>query len=265
MRKSTINLIKSIFRKFDFEIIKLSSLQRLQEKLEENQVDSFDLSFLMSLPNHDAPLLLQNIKNSKSQIRQDLFVLSELGFKKNGFFVEFGATNGLDFSNTYLLEKIYNWRGILAEPAKCWHSTIIKNRSAYIENKCVWSSSNLILPFNEVSMPGLSTINLYSNEDLHSETRKNGKIYNVETISLNDLLLKYNAPPNIDYLSIDTEGSEFDILSNFDFDKYTFKVITCEHNYTPMRKRIFDLLTKNGYIRKFEALSKFDDWYVKVK
>ncbi len=112
--------------------------------------------------------------------------------------------------------------------------------------------------------PGLSTINLYSNEDLHSVTRKDGKIYNVETISLNDLLLKYDAPLDMDYLLIDTEGSEFDILSNFDFDKYTFKVITCEHNYTPMRQRIFDLLTKNGYIRKFEGLSKFDDWYIKV-
>jgi hypothetical protein len=67
----------------------------------------------------------------------------------------------------------------------------------------------------------------------------------------------------IDYLSIDTEGSEYEILSHFDFEKYHFKIITCEHNFTPARERIFSLLTKNGYARKCENLSKIDDWYVR--
>jgi len=44
----------------------------------------------------------------KSQHLQDLFVLSELDYKSNGFFVEFGATNGLSISNTWLLEKYFN-------------------------------------------------------------------------------------------------------------------------------------------------------------
>ena len=65
------------------------------------------------------------------------------------------------------------------------------------------------------------------------------------------LLTKYNAPKEIDYLSIDTEGSEFEILNNFDFDRHQIKVITCEHNFTPMRSKIFDLLIRNGYARKY--------------
>ena len=73
---------------------------------------------------------------------------------------------------------------------------------------------------------------------------------------------KYNAPKNIDYLSIDTEGTEFEILSNFDFSKHSFHVITCEHNYTPICQRIFKLLSNNGYVRQYEELSKWDDWYV---
>ena len=77
-----------------------------------------------------------------------------------------------------------------------------------------------------------------------------------------DLLKKYDAPNEIDYISIDTEGSEYEILSKFDFAKYRFKVITCEHNFTPMRESIYKLLTTNGYRRKFFALSRFDDWYV---
>ena len=93
---------------------------------------------------------------------------------------------------------------------------------------------------------------------------KGGDIFNVKTISLYDLLEKYNAPKYIDYLSIDTEGSEYEILKNFDFEKYVFKIITCEHNHTDMREKIYTLLTNNGYVRKYENLSQWDDWYVKI-
>ena len=79
---------------------------------------------------------------------------------------------------------------------------------------------------------------------------------------MNDFLIKYNAPNVVDYLSIDTEGSEYAILENFNFNKYKFRVITVEHNYTKNRQKIFDLLTNNGYLRKYEELSMFDDWYV---
>ena len=70
-------------------------------------------------------------------------------------------------------------------------------------------------------------------------------------------------PKKIDYMSIDTEGSEFEILNSFDFNEYDIKVITCEHNYTEMREKIYALLSKNGYIRKHSEYSMFDDWYVK--
>jgi hypothetical protein len=66
----------------------------------------------------------------------------------------------------------------------------------------------------------------------------------------------------MDYLSIDTEGSEYDILSSFNFDKYKFRVITSEHNFTQNREKIYTLLKKQGYERKFEDISEFDDWYV---
>lgn len=58
-------------------------------------------------------------------------------FKQNGFFVEFGATNGIDLSNTYLLETEFGWNGILAEPDKYWHTSLIANRTAIIDIRCV--------------------------------------------------------------------------------------------------------------------------------
>ncbi len=84
----------------------------------------------------------------------------------------------------------------------------------------------------------------------------------MKTISLSDLLDKYAAPRIVDYLSIDTEGSEYEILNGFNFEKYQFRVITCEHNFAPQRDSIFALLSRHGYQRKFEQWSEFDDWYV---
>jgi hypothetical protein len=86
----------------------------------------------------------------------------------------------------------------------------------------------------------------------------------VETISLNDLLKVHKSPSQIDYLSIDTEGSELEILRAFKFDDYEIGIITVEHNFRePDRQTIYDLLTSKGYVRLFEAFSKFDDWYLK--
>lgn len=217
---------------------------------------------LISKSQHKSELL-ELMALAKSQLGQDLFVVNELKCKENGFFVEFGATNGITLSNTHLLEKQFGWKGILAEPAKCWHAALNRNRDAHIVTDCVWSDSNSILNFNEVGIAELSTIDTFSSSDLHKESRKKGRSYQVKTISLLDLLDKYNAPRIIDFLSIDTEGSEYAILENFDFEKYSFRVITCEHNFTDAREKIFSLLTSKGYTRKFEDISKFDDWYVK--
>ena len=82
----------------------------------------------------------------------------------------------------------------------------------------------------------------------------------VKTITLLDILNKASAPSFIEYMSLDTEGTEFEILKNFDFEKYTFGLIDVEHNYLePRRTMIRDLLVSNGYIYLGE--NKWDDMY----
>jgi FkbM family methyltransferase len=223
----------------------------------------FNIQLLLKLPISQVGEILQVLSKSKSQLRQDLFVLSELQFMRDGYFVEFGATNGFDLSNSFLLEKEYGWKGILAEPARIWHESLRLNRSAHIETNCVWKDSESELLFNEAKEGELSTIDRFSASDLHHEARKNGSLYNIMTISLNDMLEKYNAPDHFNYLSIDTEGSELEILRAFDFQRYKIDVITCEHNYTENRNAIYSLLTRHGYERKYEDISQFDDWYVR--
>jgi FkbM family methyltransferase len=129
----------------------------------------------------------------------------------------------------------------------------------------VWKESGAKLLFNEVDEAEYSAIDSFSGRDLHRARREHGRKYEVETISLVDLLDKYRAPKIIDYLSIDTEGSEFDILNSFDFGKYRFRIITCEHNFEPRRVQIAALLERYGYVRRHQVLSQYDDWYVNVQ
>jgi len=82
----------------------------------------------------------------------------------------------------------------------------------------------------------------------------------VATISLLDVLDNANAPLFIEYMSLDTEGSELEILKNFDFRKYTFGLIDVEHNFVePRRTEIKNLLVSNGYI--YIGANKWDDMY----
>jgi FkbM family methyltransferase len=259
MKQLLRDFIERFLRKLNIGIIRYDKLQKLLYS--RNSVH--DIDFLLAFPDDQASDLLRLLKKSKAQLRQDLFVLFELSFKRDGFFVEFGATNGIDLSNTYLLEKEFNWKGILAEPAKCWHNDLKANRSAKIDTDCVWNESNSILSFNEAEEADLSTVNAFSSVDSHKHNRRRGSKYEVKTISLLDLLVKHRAPKQIDFLSIDTEGSEYEILKNFNFNDYLIKIIVCEHNFTPMREKIFILLSEAGYVRKYEKISRMDDWYVK--
>ena len=84
------------------------------------------------------------------------------------------------------------------------------------------------------------------------------------SVSLIDLLHQHNAPSTIDYLSVDTEGSEFSILQEFNFSLYKFNMISVEHNFSDNRSRVLDLLSNAGYVRYLENLSLFEDWYFPV-
>jgi FkbM family methyltransferase len=218
------------------------------------------INFLRTLPPEVAMELMAYLPYAHSQSGQDLFALSQIGPKRDGYFVEFGATDGVNISNSYFFEKHLGWKGIVAEPARMWHHDIAINRNCHVETQCVWSSSGAVLQFSEVAE--LSTLSDFAEIDHHAKTRQKNTKYDVRTISLDDLLTRYDAPRHIDYLSIDTEGSEFDILNAFDFTRHTFGVITCEHNHTPARDKIYALLSSHGYRRVMEDASGVDDWYV---
>lgn len=237
---------------------KITRKHRLKE-LKSREKSYFDLAFIKALPDETQVMALKSLDQSRAQLRQDVLALAMNRFKSGGFFVEFGATNGVELSNSWLLENEYGWQGILAEPARGWHEDLNRNRNCSIETKCVWKASGETLTFTEAPRGENSGIS----EFVSSSRKLRGSSYDVETISLNDLLETHNAPGVIDYMSVDTEGSEFDILNAFDFDRWQMRLMTIEHNFTPQRDDIFKLLTSKGYRRIMQEQSRFDDWYVK--
>ena len=204
-----------------------------------------------------------------SQLYQDMFAEFIVGNSFEKTFLEFGATDGLNLSNTYSLEKFSNWSGVLAEPDTQWHNNLKSNRpNTKIIHDCIWTKSNETLDFISSSEGELSTIESYKYSDKDSmpaNSKSRNKITNkikVNTISLNDLINTEfdNLAPS--YISIDTEGSEYDILTSFDFDNFKPKVFTIEHNYSSLEKQIDELLEKNNFQRIFRKLTAFDAWYV---
>ena len=214
-----------------------------------------ELAFL-SFATRMAPL-------SNAQLLQDLWVLYELREKRNGYFVEFGACDGKSLSNTLLLEKTFGWQGALAEPARAWHEALYRNRDCYISDKCVYKTDGAEVQFNEVDIGELSGMMELVESDFHAHFRQEGRQYGVETISLQRFLAEARAPKRIDYMSIDVEGGEFDVLQSFDFSRHDIALISVEHNFSETREKIYDLLTAQGYRPRFRRFSLFDDWYVR--
>jgi len=199
---------------------------------------------------------------SYSQIGQDIKVLQFYNYKKNGYYVEIGASNGITFSNTYLLATRYHWKGICVEPLPQQFEKLCKNRpKAICYNQPVYDESNKEVIFdianNSDMLSGISY-----NIDCHIDLVNSNKTQlTLTTISLNDLLDKSHAPNFIEYLSLDTEGSEFEILKSNNYDEYNFGLIHLEHNFIePKRTQMHDFLLDHGYIHMNENM--WDDEYV---
>lgn len=205
-----------------------------------------------------------NLKFSENH--QDFFVLEKCGYKQNGYFVDIGAADGITGSNTFLLEKFYKWNGICVDPNPVFLQSLYNCRDNFVSTLAVYSETGSIVPFKF-----LCDSNEFYGWNFRSGITKhltptaelNFQEINVLTVSLNDLLKLYNAPTDIDYISIDTEGSEFEILKTFDFEKYNVKCFTIEHSNEQDQRDIWNLLTSKGYTHVNDRDTKDEEWYFK--
>ena len=194
-------------------------------------------------------------KRFTSQFGQDKFIYQQFFKDKNepGFFLEIGADDGVRFSNCYFFENELKWRGIAVEARKTAYEKLKENRKCICEN-CALSDIEEETEFLDIKGYGLGLsglINKYDkrhvsriNQEIKNKANKGKEVYKVKTVTLNSLLNKHNVK-KIDFLSIDTEGSELSILGTLDFDNFNIDVITIEDNYND--PELMNFFKKRGY------------------
>ncbi|MGF0536960.1 FkbM family methyltransferase [Agrobacterium sp. ES01] len=204
-----------------------------------------------------------SLKQSTAQLHQDSWVVHETNEKKGGFFVEIGAFDGISLSNTYILEKDFGWNGILVEPNPTHTIPILSRRKASLCTQPIdkVTGTNVTMRFL-INTPELSSLSSASQKDMHAAHRRKDYVeIEMPSLNVNELLEKNAAPMIIDYMSIDTEGNELDILNSFDFETYKVSLFSVEHNFTEDEVKIDSILFENGYERVHRDFSNFDAWY----
>lgn len=203
-----------------------------------------------------------------SQFQQDKYI-NETYFanKTDGFFVDIGASDPEQASNTLFFEK-KGWSGILVEPNKKDYEKILKCRKTPAENIAIYKETGtfkfLLCGGYIKVLSGL----LHEQHPQHlqrivNEFFEHGdsmELVNMQTMTFEDLLKKYNRT-TVDYLSIDTEGSEYAILNSIDFTKFYIKCISVENNYND--SKIEKLLQINNFVKVCRLAC--DDIYVNQK
>lgn len=186
-----------------------------------------------------------------SQYKQDKFV-NQILRKRDGVFLDLGANDGISISNSYFFEKNLNWTGICIEPIDELFEMLLSKRNCICLNCGVWSQTTTLQFYRAKGYSEMLSgiIESFNNDHfirLQKEIKEFGgnlEIVEINVRSLNEIL-KENNIYNIDFCSIDTEGSEFEILRALDFDKYKIKIIAVENQYDELKLRSF--LQEKGY------------------
>lgn len=186
-----------------------------------------------------------------AQAGQDKYVDAQFLDKKmnKGTFVEFGGLKGDEYSNTYYFEKAYHWKGIMIEAEKKYIPHLKQVRDAKIYNNAVCPSGMKEVKFASSKIMGWSGIADHVNDPRW--TNKIDKFVTISCVDLN-IILKEQKMFHIDYMTVDTEGSEIAILKTFDFDTFDVTFVQVERNVKTKAQRdekdhLIQFMNTKGY------------------
>jgi Methyltransferase FkbM domain len=172
-----------------------------------------------------------------AQANQDVVVSRLFGEKTNGYFLDLAANDAVWISNTYTLEKKFNWTGLCMEPNPAyWYG--LAHRDCQVVAAVVGEIRNDAVVFQKTSDGALGGI---VGDEFDNHDANGGEVR--YTVPLYEVLNRFNAPKVIDYLSLDVEGAETFIMKHFPFDEYSFNVMTVERPKDDLKA----LLEENGY------------------
>lgn len=202
------------------------------EQMRLEQLPEFSSKHFGSKPSFDdvAKLISEDNSTLKSQGGQDKYVLQE--FLRNdllfnrGVFFEFGARNGVDESNSHFFEHVLGWRGLLAEAIPNEQGHIVRERPRSVIFDGAFCPERGISEMETIGIAGQS--GLPSTYDTQREERSAdiGKV-RVSCMLVGDVMEMFGIR-RINYMSVDTEGSELSILQTFPFDKVQVDVLGVE-------------------------------------
>ena len=185
---------------------------------------------------------------------------------RNGFFVELGANDGVSYSNTLYFEKNKDWRGVLIEPIPHNYLNCLENRS---KNNLIFCGACVSFEYKnrfvEIAYSNMMSSAIDVESDIfdprvHAESGQvflsgynKAFTFGAIAITLNELLLKSHAPTSIDFLSLDVEGAEIEVLKGVDHSSFRFKYMCIECR---------DILKLTNYLKPlgYEIIEKLSDY-----
>jgi len=197
-----------------------------------------------------------------SQHGEDKYLETLFATTAQGFCVDVGATDGISISNTYLFER-RGWDCICVEPIPSYFEQCKRNRKTAvccaIGAEAADAQDFTIFTLgsdNYSAISGLQTDTRLVDSHAHLITKS--QVIKVPVRTLTSVLDEYHAPTTIDFISIDTENTELDVLKGLDMNKYKVKVFCIENNFNePM---IEEYLLQFNY-KKIHRLA-VNDFYV---
>jgi hypothetical protein len=181
------------------------------------------------------------------QVRQDEAVYKLFRKKRNGFFVDLAANDGIGSSNSYSLEKRFGWTGLCIEPNPIYWSNL-SYRSCQVVAAVAGKTrmKEVFFRFGGGPLGGIAAEGFDNGEDSQKDSEPR------YTVTLREIFERFNAPKVIDYLSLDVEGAEGYIMESFPLSDYKVLVMTIERPKDPLRA----LLGRNGY----KHLKDMSEW-----
>jgi FkbM family methyltransferase len=194
-----------------------------------------------------------NIK-LREELAEQLLLRQYLCVHDTGFFVEVGANNPFDLSQTWHLAK-EGWRGILVEPIPelCEKLRMERADSVVIEAACGSPNTPSTATFTVAKDSGKSTLSsafLDKRSDVESQIT-------VHVKTLNDILEEANVA-QIDFVSIDVEGTQYEVLRGFDLQKWKPRLLLVEDHL--LDTKTHKLILGQQYILVKRTL--FNNWYI---
>lgn len=235
-----------LFRFFMFR----ASLLATEKFLKVNRIE--ELKFMANA--------LSRVSEKKSQLNQDLWVLYKSGNSRGGFFVEVGACHPVRLSNTYLLETNFDWQGLLIEPNTDITNELEMHRKSKIVPVAVGAAGTMKLQI--AKDPEFSQSQKLNISQKHKGFKSTGRSIDVQVIPLSEIFSLHKVPSIFEFLSVDVEGAELDVLMSNDWTKWRPRLLVVEHNFRKDRTEIKNFLLLNGYqLSKDNSVFSWDDWY----